>query len=113
MSRVTGVLGAGGGGAHEHSWIPEQGLLGVRWLVCTWAWQGLLGHLFVDVPGSHSDPQHGRKRRIVQGNAHLGGENVSQPPPPATCPSTAQYSTTQHSRDPAHVPPRLSVLEAS
>lgn len=95
MSRVTGFLGAGGGGAHEHSWIPEQGLLGVRWLVCTWAWQGLLGHLFVDVPGSHSDPQHGRKRRIVQGNAHLGGENVSQPPPPATCPSTAQYSTEE------------------
>lgn len=72
-------------GAREQSWIPEQGLLGVRRLVCTWARQGLLGHLFVDVPGSHSDPQHGRKRGIVQCNAHLGGKNVTrQPPPPAT-----------------------------
>lgn len=88
MSEVMGFLGSGDGGAREQSWIPEQGLLRVRWLVCTWAWQGLLGHLFVDVPGSHSNPQHGRKCGIVQCNAHLGGENVSQSPPLVTCPST-------------------------
>lgn len=83
-----GFLSSGDGWGREQSWIPEQGLLGVWRLVCTWARQGLLGHLFVDVPGSHSDPQHGRKRGIVQRNAHLGGKNVTrQPPPPATSPA--------------------------
>lgn len=28
----------------------------------------LLGHLFVNVPGRHPEPQHGRQRRVVQHN---------------------------------------------
>lgn len=63
--------------------VPEQGLLGLRRLVCPRAQWGLLGHLLVDAPGGHSDPQHGGQCGIVQQDAHLGGEPVSRPPRPA------------------------------
>lgn len=54
--------------------VPEQGLLGVRRLVCARARRGLLGHLLVDVPGGHCDPQHGGQCGVVQHDAHLAGE---------------------------------------
>ena len=61
--------------------VPEQGLPG--------AGRGLLGHLLVDVPGGHPDPQHGGQRGIVQQDAHLRGEVGQQRlrgPPPSMLP---------------------------
>lgn len=59
------------------AWLPEQGLPGVRWVVCARARRGLLGHLLVDVPGGHPDPQHGGQRGVVQEDAHLQGRGWS------------------------------------
>lgn len=58
------------------SGVPEQGLLGGRRLrpVCARAGRRLLGHLLVDVPGGHCDPQHGGQCGVVQHDAHLAGE---------------------------------------
>ena len=61
--------------------VPEQGLLGVRRLACPRAQRGLLGHLLVDVPGGHPDPQQSRECGVVQHDAHLGEEPVRARPP--------------------------------
>lgn len=53
----------------------------VGWLVWAGARWGLLGHLLVDVPGGHSDPQHGGERGVVQEDAHLGERGSSAQPP--------------------------------
>lgn len=72
--------------------VPEQGLPGEWWLVCARARWSLPGHLLVDIPGSHPDPQHGGQRGVVQQDAYLWGEadqpGLRGPSPPACCPWT-------------------------
>lgn len=51
--------------------VPEQGLLGVRRLVCGRARGRFPGHLLVDAPGGHPDPQHAGQRGVVQQEARL------------------------------------------
>lgn len=76
----TPAAGPGGGRSEPRrrwpSGVPEQGLLGGRRLrpVCARAERRLLGHLLVDVPGGHCDPQHGGQCGVVQHDAHLAGE---------------------------------------
>lgn len=51
--------------------LPQQGLVGGRRWVTILALRRLLGHLFVNVPGRHPEPQHGRQGRVVQHDPDL------------------------------------------
>lgn len=57
-------------GTHWRS--PQQELFrGRRRRVTILALRRLLGHLFINVPGRHPEPQHGGQGRVVQHHADL------------------------------------------
>ncbi len=62
---------SGLGGLRGQLYLPQQGLSRGRRRVTILALRRLLGHLLINVPGRHPEPQHGRQRRVVQHNPDL------------------------------------------
>lgn len=58
-------------GLRGHLCLPQQGLFRARRRVTVLTLWRLLGHLFINVPRRHPEPQHGWQRRVVQHDPDL------------------------------------------
>lgn len=79
--------------------VPEQRLPGAGQLVSTWAWWSLPGHLLVDAPGSHTEPQHSRQGAVVQGHAHLRGQYSALEQWGPACPQDSRASPQEPAQE--------------
>lgn len=68
---IPSTGGRGWGGLRRHSCLPQQGLFRGRRRVTIVALRRLLGHLLINVPGCHPEPQHGRQGRVMQHDPDL------------------------------------------